>query len=1146
MVQPDDRLGARSRTGSLGVAENLPAFRFQSDSFSVGYSFVVDDTFIFESELLLEVEERRVRRWSFKRISAYMRAEVFPELRRSVRTYNAHRVLQTRLIMEHTPQAERQLRLLNFHRYMRVHVHPQLRQVMVMKPPPLVRQYGRLRLATAAQPTAADWKFAVYSVVFAPVLEEFFKAGIMTDLFGARVGGFLFGVAELCNRPQKTLLSFVPLVLHWAVMYIDHIGWRVFVHFVYNLVAHLLVLVAARYYVPAATMRTAAGVNARNLVRAARESSRGVDLGGGGGRGVRSSERAASAITSVPPPSGTVAVLKEFVVVRSGVPFAYSGQFLDVYSGLAEYKSHRGYVTAGDESVARYMGIPVLGTVHTFCSAQAFVGCDGAVERSTVLEGTCMPGYVNDCGTYKPSDKHSGRMAVFPFVLVEDDGWVFKPALYRVVKGYGACLPSESVLRTITRELTQTYPTLPAEMVGSVIRVFRRIALRMNEVAMGPTRCTPPAIKTSRFVERAGVMGACVQYGLWKLKYQTSDLRPSVNVHERRDILDVVEVVGGSFVDGQLEWVTPCSMPHKEVLVAVQFTGPTRFTYFSSNSANQAASLVRVFKPRGGSLAEDNLATRRQLTFLFDTFECDSPIFLKMGRAQLEVGRRFESVTFTNAKPYRKMERLDDVHHLPIRGWYTQIMSEYMEGISFLSVLTWLSKVFGVGGGLFTALRDFRRIFCEYGLRLGLGVISVAGLAFLWFGDVITFRYFHGHLPHAKSAIRRSLARARFGELRPAHVGFVKEIEAQVKDEPAKPGKPPRLYFSLGLLSPLFGGAWIDAVKKSLFEPRIVRRDAFELETQFVGDNSAATVASYFDKAWSVRSGVMPRIYALIMSDDVKVDTPTGSYDLDISMCDASLGLGLFWVAWLFLRACMVPEEVIQGLLSQVSQRVRTSNPNDKKEYIIWRFITYYLVSGTVLTTLVDTLASFMVVAAFAAAYTSGVREAVDFTEWFAAVGLCVTVEFYDRFEQSTMLKRHPMRLESGVIAAPLALGCLLKRFGLIDTDISKIPGLTLEDRCATFLGGVVESWKGEPGHPLLDVLRERFPVRHGFTVLNEDERLTKDLSHERVDLESLLACYGASLGEYYEAVEIAKELQIGSIAQCAFLQKVFAKDYGL
>lgn len=1158
MVRGRPTIGTPSGTGSPGNTETSPALHslvvtindvpFSSRSYSVdsdsfGEPFEVSDWFILESELLIEVDNRRVRRQNFRRIAAYMRTMVFPELRSVIRTYNAHRVLQTRLIMEHTPQATRQLRLLNFHRYMRVHVHPQLRRVMVMRPPPLVRQHGRLFMTAVPCVTMVEVLLFVYSVVFIPPFEEMFKAYPLGDFLGLQLGALVFGLYEMFTRPSITVWSLVPVLLHFGFSYIPDIRVRMLLHATYNFCVFCVAMLAK---LPCAAMGTAAGLNAKNLRRAAHESSRGVDMGGGGGRGVRPSAIAHNGLdTSADCPEPLV----EYVVVRSGVPFAYAGQFLGLYSGWSDYGSHRSYVSKGDESVSRYMGIPVLGTAHTFCSMQSLVGDDGDIVRSIVLEGTCLAGYVNDAGRYKPSDRHSGRMAVFPFVLVEEDGWVFKPALYRVVKGYGACMPCESVLRTITRELTQAYPTLPMDMIGSVIRVFSRIATQLNKVAMGPTRATPPAIKSAKFVDQAGVLGACVQYGLWKLQYAKSDLRPAVDVQKRRDILDVVGIEGGEFADGQLEWMTPCVKPLKEVLVAVQFTGPRRFTYFSSNSANQSASLVRVFKPRGGSLDEDNLATRRQLTFLFDTFECGSSEFLTMGRAKLDTGvtgLRFESVVFTSAQPHRVMKRLDHDHHDPIRAWYKLIMLEYMDGISFLSVLGWLMKVFGISGSMFTSIRDFTSAICEYGRRLGLGAISVAGLAFLWFGNVITFRYFHGHLPHAKGALRRSLARARYGELRPVHVGFVKEIEAQVKDEPAKPGKPPRLYFSLGLKSPLFAGGWIDAVKKSLFESRVVRHGSYELETQFVGDNSPQVVSSYFERAWTVRSGNMARIYALVMSDDVKVDTPTGSYDLDISMCDASLGLGVFWVAWLFLRACMVPEPLIVGLLSQISRVVRISNPSNRKEFVLWRFITYYLVSGTVLTTLVDTLASLMVIAAFCAAYTAGVREADAFADWFAAIGLCVTVEYYDRFEQSTMLKRHPVRLESGRWAAPLALGCLLKRFGLVDTDLSKVPGDTLEDRCATFLGGVVESWKGEPGHPLLDVLRERFPVRHGFNLVDQDERLNNKCCSERVDLESLLACYGADLGEYCEAVEIAKELTIGSVAKCAFLEKVFAKDYGL
>lgn len=895
--------------------------------------------------------------------------------------------------------------------------------------------------------------------------------------------------------------------------------------------------------------------NLHALHKAAMSSSRGVDLGGGGGRGIRAWEKARvvdEAVGEIEP--------KVYVVIKPGVDFAYAGSFLTVDVGEAYYKRHGAYRTQADIAYSRRMHMSVDGIRPLTDQVITFIDSDGQLYSSGdfVLAGTVYSNYVNDVGYYKFSSKHVGRMAVFPFVYASDYGWVFKPALNHAVTTYSACVATESLLRTVTADLVKRYPTLPVSFVQSVVAAYKAISARLNVVPSGGVVSLPDTLAPEWCFNKGAIYGACVHFGMWSLEYKISPLRPSMDVHERRDVLDVIREDGGTLIDGQLEWVTPCTKVMKKVVVAVFFGGQTRFEYASACSANQAAALVRLYKPRGGSLTLDRDFSRYQLSFILSRYPVDSQEFIKFGRMQLKYGfasfgnaTGYQETMYTGKKPYRRLEHVVHEHHASIARWHDIIMSEYLNMVSVVTVVSWLYRMlFGrilddTLGGVYHRVRDFSAVFCSYGKRLGIvSVCSVAMLGFFLF-DVITFRYFVGHLPHVKASLRKAVARARYGELQPVkHVGFVNRITAEVKDEGMKPGRPPRLYFSLGLLSPLFGGGWIEAAKKNLYRMVVVTCSGWELHLQFLAENSPEYVGPVFQTAAQIMTSGYQQLYAVFMSDDVAVFTPDGVYDLDISMCDASLGSGVLWLVWLFLRACWVPEIIIQGLFQQISKDVEIRNPSNKRESIVWRFISYYLVSGTVLTTLTDSIASLMVISAFCAAYTEGVRDPDEFARWFEAIGLCVTVEHRSHLGQAMLLKRHPMQLEDGTWCAPLAFGALLKRFGLMDTDLSKVPGETLTEKAEAFLGGVVESWKGEPGHPLLDAFRLKFPSK-GYSV-EMDSRLSPRVSTLRLSVDSFCHTYGVDRSVYEEAVSLVHEMKIGSLVVCELMDVVNRTDYGL
>jgi len=915
------------------------------------------------------------------------------------------------------------------------------------------------------------------------------------------------------------------------------------------------------------------------------KSSRGVDLGGGGGRGVRPYQRASQGLAdncetaAVETPAPDL-----FVVVREGVPFAFGPQgFMVLEHGSAMYVTVMGsaygpVLSQYGRGVSSELGVVVAET-QPIVSREGegiLVDAEGLMCTSFIREGFVIPGYVNYGGVYKHGGDAIlpmwGRKARFPFERLSggEENWVYTPGLRQLFKKFGACDDSEGVMRSAMNELEVRYPSLPTEMKRAMIMVLRSRAQDHSALLKsGKLRATPPTILSQAYVEGLRQSGVCVKYGLYKLEYSECPLRPETDPLYRRDLFDVRSIVGGSFEDGQLVWdVQEASV--KDVLVGCTFQGLKGFTYYRESPNNQAAAMVRLFKCRGGTRDEDRVFSALQNTFIFDRYQPNLDWFSQLGRFTIEYThdgvspanlgvRQFERISMhmvdqtcgmTHGR--RVFERCDDERHPAIAEWFVPLFAEYCKASSFLVYLMWCFWIFaGQVASVVSRCTGYVSGFVLTGLEMSM-------LAFVSLVDLVLFRVLHSALNHAKRRIRQAIGRLRYGQLRPVARGFMRSfMSAAVKDEAAKPGKPPRMYFNLGLMSSMLGAPWVDLAKKKLWGERVVFFAGFKLRVQFVGENSYTAVSELFNTLWESHTSGLREVFATVMSDDVGVSTPDGFYLLDISMCDASLGPAIFWLVVVFLRAAWVPELVIKGMMDQVSRAVQVVNPCAKLCVLVFQFLTYYLVSGTVLTTLTDTIASLMVVSAFMAGYAVGLREPSQFYGYFRAVGLVVTAERYSDFHHFCMLKRRPVRLVGqDRWGAPLAIGCLLKRFGCIDVKGKGLAQLvpksceTLESQVRAFLGAVVESWKSEPSHLLLDVFRERFP-HVGARLRSEDdewvdERFADVQCCDRVSVDSLLECYGASRAEYDEAVVHANELVVGSLSFTSFMSKVMEKDYGL
>jgi hypothetical protein len=329
------------------------------------------------------------------------------------------------------------------------------------------------------------------------------------------------------------------------------------------------------------------------------------------------------------------------------------------------------------------------------------------------------------------------------------------------------------------------------------------------------------------------------------------------------------------------------------------------------------------------------------------------------------------------------------------------------------------------------------------------------------------------------------------------------------------------------------------------------------LYTQFVDQNRPADIKELFNLVYTRLNSSERVVIFVYFSDDSFLvhnlwDVPV-VWNIDISSCDTSNGFGVFYLVGCFMRSCGVPDEKMLGLLEQCTKPFRATNPDDKGEWFLGEFLTFYQISGTVLTTLINNWANLLVISAICAALLSGTAKRSVVEEYVAAAGYVVTIEECAQFEELTFLKRHPCLTTDGDWAAPICLGTMIRSFGVIQPalDEKTIPGSRgwpLEKRAKAFLGAVAACWVNEPDQPFLDALTTSFPstscVVLPSDVRKHDTRKFKDAS--TLDIDSLCRRYHISSPDYHALCASLSGAQLGDMVKLPVVDTILSHDYGL
>ncbi len=399
---------------------------------------------------------------------------------------------------------------------------------------------------------------------------------------------------------------------------------------------------------------------------------------------------------------------------------------------------------------------------------------------------------------------------------------------------------------------------------------------------------------------------------------------------------------------------------------------------------------------------------------------------------------------------------------------------------------------------------------------------------------------------------------------------LVSKVGVHVKDEIAKNGdKMPRAFVSYG------SGVLCAPTVPITFKERINGWHYFNVKGVEVlvivyAKPKSSELIKLFEALCRARSFTHNHLCVAIYSDDscysgVINRVPFG-FNVDISSCDSSNGPPIFFLVALLMSH--IDEEFAILLVEQCCKPMTLQHPQEKDLLYELLLPTAFEGSGTVLTTCLNHIASFLIAIAVATQMgTSTITSLSDVEKCIVAgaktVGHKVTVASIEvngvlhnsRFQFlkiSPMVCRHSVTGEYKLLPVR-NIGSIIKGFGQLSEDMqahqlgidnATFNRMTYGERMDCFLGAVVRGYRNEASTPILAALRSRFSSNQGqlkqkFTLVDEDI----DFSEYVVCDEELSARYGSL--DYQVVSYNIGDLQLGDNLQAdPVLQQIMFVDY--
>lgn len=277
------------------------------------------------------------------------------------------------------------------------------------------------------------------------------------------------------------------------------------------------------------------------------------------------------------------------------------------------------------------------------------------------------------------------------------------------------------------------------------------------------------------------------------------------------------------------------------------------------------------------------------------------------------------------------------------------------------------------------------------------------------------------------------------------------------------------------------------------------------------------------------------------------VGVATYHFNVDISSCDMSNGPSIFKLLELLVEGDGMATGVVKRLVEQCKHNLRCYNPYDKSEYYEFKSDGPKEYSGTVITTLLNNIASSMISTQVEKLFTAspndtpdGLRQMIESAAF--KCGYIVTVSERSDYAHLQFLKNSPTKHGQSYVD----LGVLLRGLGGINGDFPGSGDLSV--RIETFVSSVVEGYKHAGNSSVTRALNVRFPpqgkkVKLSLSSLNTYVIAQSGEASEVTD-EDLILRYLITQSELDELVDSILHMQIGDIVNIPATNNIFHTDY--
>jgi hypothetical protein len=547
-----------------------------------------------------------------------------------------------------------------------------------------------------------------------------------------------------------------------------------------------------------------------------------------------------------------------------------------------------------------------------------------------------------------------------------------------------------------------------------------------------------------------------------------------------------------------------------------EFTPSNQFVVYRNSATNACSALARYFKGKGAPEEEKEYQIN-QLALL----NYLPPDVLE----EFNSSRGFKIVTAMNGRRYLKRANKDKTHSLD--SFNKDLYIPDTVDPCMVKAMAHLTKTFS---SYFCYFILFWLILKSYLSNINSFLYGVYYRSynfgyqhydkFVWLDDVVERDtpkrkiYFDWH------AIQQRTIKFLFGTL--------PTWKSRVKHEIAKPGKYARLYGS--------------SEEFCLFDP--ITPEFCKKMFSFPYHPDQNTSIAYYDVQEPTSCDLMyshatqvPNVLNFFSDDGfVKLthDDQFYLFETDIASCDTSNGYAIQAIAYYLLRL-VGGQAIATHLTLQIFQPTILVNPDNENEFVKLTPVYGFEYSGCVLTTLLNNIASFLIMTSIYDGTRRSRPTAKVIRECAKKIGYELEVVLKHSYSSVTFLKR----AYDGVRSFK-CLGTILRSFGKIEEytprqfGMSRVEfnSLTPAEVFERYGHQVVSGLVNEPGNQILDALRIRFK--------------SEGAAPYSTPQESLETRYGITQSDIAILVSLIESLKLGDIISCHALNMIFKVDYGV